>query len=401
MDIKDMMRATEHNPDSKDGGVSQDVFNKIFKSLKQNENGDWVYDGINESVDGEIIEEGCGGSDCGDCKCATDGAKTPHEVCSGVRLVNNNIVDEINGVKQENQDSINGLTDTIDGLRKRIDKDFKKLNQIVNSTRTIEIKTAEGATIDLKDKSVHEKFELVLTYLTQSLPVLVYGETGSGKTFMAQQIAEVNGWDYYFCNQVTEEYKLTGYKDANGNYHDTSFFNAFTKGGLFCIDEVDASIPEVIICLNMALANGKFNFPHGQFDMHPEFRVMACANTISGATSNYTGRSKLDKATLDRFVNIEMTYDNTLERKIMNPDTVELLIALREYVNVEKNIDMSFSTRCGLYYDKMKQAGIDTKDLVTNVLLRGVDVEDFKDFGKSSENKEIKEIRSAIRAITP
>ena len=387
MEFKDMIRENRTSEGIRVSApeMTGDLFKELQETLKVEPNSDWVFE--------QITKESEKDSSCDkDCSCKTRGANNTDAVCTGVTQIDLELKERIGETE-------NDLKERISLLNTRMDKDFEKLKQIVNSTRTIEIKTSKGKKKKLKDKMVHEKFELVLDFLVESIPVLVYGETGSGKTFMAKQIADVNDWDYYFCNQVTEEYKLTGYMDAKGEYQTTSFFEAFTKGGLFCIDEIDASIPEVIVCLNMALANGKFNFPHGQFDMHKDFRVIACANTIGGATSNYTGRNKLDKATLDRFVTIEMDYDNMLERKIITEDTVELLLALRKYVNHERNINISFSTRCGLYYDKMKKKGLDTKDLVQNVLLRGVDIEDFEDFGAGSKNKEVDAVRSAILSL--
>lgn len=46
-----------------------------------------------------------------------------------------------------------------------------------------------------------------------------------------------------------------------GNYQETQFFKAFTEGGLFMLDEMDASIPEVLVILNAAIANRYFDFP--------------------------------------------------------------------------------------------------------------------------------------------
>ena len=380
MDLKEMMglmsKVNKGNKDDKSvKEASKNLKEEIMSNLSKNSDGEWVYDSNGESSSESDCEE------CDDCKCSSEGANNKNSVCGGVKEIDKD------------------FGKTIDDLKENMNTELKSLKKLVNTTRKIEITTAKGKKVKLDDELVHEKFPLVLSYLTQSKPVLVYGETGSGKTHMARQIAKANEWDYYFCNQVTEEYKLTGFIDARGKYNSTPFFDAFTKGGLFCIDEIDASIPEVIICLNMALANGQFNFPHGMFDMHDDFRLIACANTIGGATSSYTGRSKLDKATLDRFVIIKMDYDNGLESKLMSNETLELINALRRYVTTEKRIDISFSTRCGIYYDEMKKAGLSYADLIENILLRGVDIQDFESFGYSSDNDEIRKVRDGIQGL--
>ena len=53
-------------------------------------------------------------------------------------------------------------------------------------------------------------------------------------------------------------------------------------------------------------------------DMHPDFKVVCAGNTFgSGSTLQYTGRNKLDAATLDRFMIIEWDYDKELEKNLI------------------------------------------------------------------------------------
>lgn len=98
--------------------------------------------------------------------------------------------------------------------------------------------------------TTHEKFDEVLNIVNLDIPVYLTGKAGTGKNVICQQVAEALGLDFYFTNAVTQEYKLTGFIDANGNYQETQFYKAFTKGGLFFLDEMDASIPETLIILN-------------------------------------------------------------------------------------------------------------------------------------------------------
>ena len=108
------------------------------------------------------------------------------------------------------------------------------------------------------------------------------GPAGSGKNVICKQIAKALDLDFYFSNAVTQEYKLTGFTDANGTYHESQFYKAFRNGGLFMLDEMDASIPEVLIILNAAIANRYFDFPApiGYVEAHPDFRVVAAGNTF-------------------------------------------------------------------------------------------------------------------------
>lgn len=168
----------------------------------------------------------------------------------------------------------------------------------------------------------HEKFETVLKLVSLNLPVYLSGEAGTGKNVICKQIAESLNLDFYFTNAVTQEYKITGFIDANGTYHETQFYKAFKNGGLFFLDELDASIPEVLVILNAAIANGYFDFPTGKVEAHPDFRLIAAGNTFgTGADHIYSGRYCLDGASLDRFSIVTISYSYRIEEEITKGDT--------------------------------------------------------------------------------
>ena len=173
--------------------------------------------------------------------------------------------------------------------------------------------------------ATHEKLPLILNMVADDIPIYMTGKAGTGKNVICKQVAESLGLDFYFTNCVTQEYKLTGFIDANGKYQETQFYKAFTKGGLFFLDEMDASIPETLVVLNGAIANRYFDFPCGKTYAHPDFRVIAAGNTFgTGADINYTGRYSLDRASLDRFAVVQIDYSPAIEKSIAGDDT-ELL----------------------------------------------------------------------------
>lgn len=163
----------------------------------------------------------------------------------------------------------------------------------------------------------HEKFEDVLKLVSLDIPAFLSGGAGTGKNVICKQVAEAMGLDFYFTNAVTQEYQLKGFIDANGTYHGTQFYEAFTKGGLFFLDEIDGSIPETLIILNSAIANKYFDFPIGRLYAHPDFRVIAAGNTFgTGADIEYTGRFQLDASSLDRFALVNIDYSPAIEDAI-------------------------------------------------------------------------------------
>lgn len=203
-----------------------------------------------------------------------------------------------------------------------------------------------------QDEIVHDKFESVVKFVSNDIPVLLTGPAGSGKNVLCKQIAKALGLKFYFTNAVTQEYKLTGFTDAMGNYQPTQFYKAFTEGGLFMLDEIDASIPEVLVILNAAIANRYFDFPApiGYVEAHPDFRVIAAGNTFgTGASYEYVGRNQLDAASLNRFAVVRVGYSEAIENSVAgDEDLADFCRAFRtaalkagqQIVVSYRNIDM-------------------------------------------------------------
>lgn len=173
------------------------------------------------------------------------------------------------------------------------------------------------------DEIRHKDFDAVLSLVRASVPVYLYGPAGSGKNVLCEQVARALGLPFYYVNTVTQEYKITGFVDAGGRYIETEFYKAFKNGGVFMLDEMDASCPDALICLNAALANGYFCFPSGTVQAHPNFRVIAAGNTCgTGANELFTGRARIDAATLDRFAALRLDYDPRVEAKICSNSSI-------------------------------------------------------------------------------
>lgn len=185
----------------------------------------------------------------------------------------------------------------------------------------------------------HEKFERVIKYVANNKPVFLTGPAGTGKNVLCKQVAQALGLKFYFTNAVTQEYQLKGFTDAMGNYQETQFYKAFKNGGVFMLDEMDASIPEVLIHLNAAIANRYFDFPApiGYVEAHPDFRVIAAGNTFgTGASYEYVGRNQLDAASLNRFAVVKVDYSETIENNVANGD-IKLADFCRAFRKAAKN----------------------------------------------------------------
>lgn len=188
-------------------------------------------------------------------------------------------------------------------------------------------------------------FDEILMWVKEDIPVYLWGPSGTGKDITCMQIAEELGIEYHSHNAVQNSFDIVGYTDGHGVYHETELFLAWTKGGLCSITELDASDEQVLNILNEAFSNGYMIFDGKRYKKHPMCRIMASGNTCgTGATSQYTGRVRIDEATLNRFELIEVDYDTRVETAIAGADIAEFAADFRAAAK-ECHIDIVRSYR--------------------------------------------------------
>lgn len=281
-----------------------------------------------------------------------------------------------------------------------VDFDFEADEQEEAAWNKIEEEEKEAVELEkLKGEIKHEKYDMIKTCLQCGIPVYLAGPAGSGKNHTVEQIARELGWNFYFSNSVQQEYKLTGFIDAGGDYHDTEFYKACTdtEECIFFLDEIDASIPDVLVLLNAAIANGYFEFPNGRVDFD-KVHFVAAGNTVgSGADDMYTGRMVIDQATLDRFSIIEFDYSELIEKKLTN-NNKDLIKFVRDLRNVAKTkgIRATFSYRCLIMTTRLEQAGMDLVDIMRIAIVKGLDkdtINTLKVYGTSKYYQALESIQ--------
>jgi len=208
--------------------------------------------------------------------------------------------------------------------REELDEQFNALLTKVRNKISDEVAVASGIkmTVQVRDlpevelDRQHYQFKLLLACGSVDQHMMLVGPAGSGKTTVAASVAESLGrpFEAISFGPTTSKADLMGYKDANGNYHDTGLVRAYRDGGVFLGDEMDAANAGVLTQVNMALSNGHMSTPVGMLKRHKNFLFIAGCNTYGvGANRQYVGRNQLDAATLDRFAVIEFPIDEGLE----------------------------------------------------------------------------------------
>jgi AAA domain (dynein-related subfamily) len=164
---------------------------------------------------------------------------------------------------------------------------------------------------DIDPTGKHELFGYVLVLAEERQPIMCIGPAGTGKSHLCKQVADYlfPGEDRYGETPMTPgatRGDLLGRMTANPDepFILSQFAEVYSQGGVFNFEEIDASDPGMLLVLNNALAGSElFNSANGQrYKRHEDFIAMSTANTFGiGATKDYTGRDRLDAATIDRW----------------------------------------------------------------------------------------------------
>lgn len=256
--------------------------------------------------------------------------------------------------------------------------DFMK-KEYPNLPKTLDVRVSD-AKINKIEGVTHRIFPKVCKLVNMHKPVMLSGPAGTGKNYMVEQIAKALDLNFYYSSTITQEYKLTGFIDASGNYHTTELRRAMEdeKGALFMIDEIDASVPETLVVINSVLANGYFDFPDKRVTANPNFHVICAGNTVGlGADMVYTGRNVIDGATLDRFVLVKMDYDKSIEEALCPDEELKSFIYDVRKSAQKNHINCIVGMRCLKYAYEMLANDFDKQDIVSDAIIKGLQEDDI------------------------
>ena len=243
--------------------------------------------------------------------------------------------------------------------------------------KVIEVKQQNG----LPNKVIgvcHKLTQQIAEVANLGIHQMLVGPAGGGKTTCCEKVAEILNLQFFpmSVGPQTTKSDLLGFIDAAGNYHTTPLREAFEKGGLLLLDEVDSANAGVLTIINSLLANGYCSFPDGVIRRNENFRCICACNTYGrGADRQYVGRNQLDAATLDRFAVVDFDYDEDLERAIACNDTwVDKIIRYRKRA-FDLKMRVVISPRASIFGAKLLASGMKEKLVEELVVWKGISKE--------------------------
>lgn len=234
----------------------------------------------------------------------------------------------------------------------------------------LKVKVGERPEVKLK-KPASPVLDKLILHSQLGFNTLLVGPAGCGKTMAAEQLAESLEMPFGHLNLTAgaSETWLFG-RQTPGGFKEGQFSKFYRDGGVFLADEMDAADPNLLLAINTALAGHQMANPiSGEIiERHVDFVFVGAANTFGkGSDEVYTGRSRLDAATLDRFIVVEMTYCSTIEKQVCPDETLrKLMHDIRARVESAKSKEV-VSTRALDRAFKLLQSGVSLIEIIQSL----------------------------------
>jgi cobaltochelatase CobS len=261
-------------------------------------------------------------------------------------------------------------------------KQIEEINSKFGDRRVelIQIKHPDGTVTELdQTKEVfHKQIPLILKLLSArnhaGWPEFLWigSAPGAGKTHMAKQLAKMLKVPAYVypCGPTITEGKILGFNNVvNGQFVKGWLYDAYKNGGLVALDEIDLCDASVLGSCN-SIENDSYTFGNGEYvERHRDFYLIAFANTFGTGSTRGFQRNVIDAATLDRFTQLKLEYDEEMELALNGHDSwVKYVFKVRKYAEQHAAGSMYITPRASRKGAMYLKAGIDPETVCNMVL---------------------------------
>ena len=238
---------------------------------------------------------------------------------------------------------------------------------------------------------LHKNFDAALNIVRMSWPIgrhlYLWGPAGTGKSYMAGQIASALGLTFSLVNRAVEKYDLVGYTGPAGNIVETSLTRAVLNGGVILFDEMDSWSSEALTAMSSLLAAGEIDLPgRGLVKVHKDFYIIAAGNTAGLGDDPKYQRLPFPEQINSRLIKINISYDKKLETEITDPDAAGFIQSLRAAASKIGFTAIDFSPRCSIALHALGAVSDDDVFTLSAAVLSGVDYTDIDSINELARN---------------
>lgn len=272
------------------------------------------------------------------------------------------------------------ITDVVLAAKQDIDIAKQQIAELLSEVKEIKrppmVKIEGGLEEqELAHDQLSDLIKIMCSSRRNKKTIMMVGAAGAGKSKMVSQAARVFKLDFYpmSIGAQTTKSDLMGFMNAQGDYTSSPVRMAFENGGVLLLDEIDAGNSGTLTILNNLLSNDEIMFPDKRVHKHKDFICVCTANTYGkGGTMEYVGRNRLDAATLDRFVVINIKYDTELEKYLCKNDWYWNIIQQMRENAYRYDIKIIISPRAAIEGADLLDAGFKIKDVLDMCVFKGL-----------------------------